>query len=87
MADNITDRQISGHFARERQVEAPHRPSIPPGYDLAGVSGAPLITVVDSPHIHSWRLGGIVTEFSANLEIFYATRADFILPDGTLKQF
>jgi hypothetical protein len=86
VAENITERQISGNFERERQVDAPYRPSAPPGYDLAGVSGAPLVTVVDSAHLHYWRLGGVLTEFSVNLEIFYATRADFILPDGTLRQ-
>jgi len=86
VAENITKRQISGHFERDRQVDAPWRPTAPPGYDLRGVSGAPLITVVDSKNLHYWRLGGVVTQFNENLEIFYAARADFILPDGTLKQ-
>ena len=41
--------------------------------------------MVDSANLSYWRLGGVMTEFSTSLEIFYATRADFILTDGTLK--
>jgi hypothetical protein len=85
VADNVTSRQISGHFDRARQVDKPGRPTAPEGYDIGGVSGGPLVTMVDSANLCYWRLGGVMTEFSINLEIFYATRADFILPDGTLK--
>ena len=41
--------------------------------------------MVDSANLCYWRLGGVMTAFNASFEIFYATRADFILPDGTLK--
>lgn len=85
VAENVTDLQISGHFERERQVDKMGRPTAPPGYDIGGVSGAPLVTMVDSPGLHYWRLGGVVTEFNQNFEIFYATRADLIRPDGTIK--
>jgi len=84
VAENVTDLQISGHFERARIVDTPGRPTAPPGYDIRGVSGAPLVTMVDSPGLHYWRLGGVMTEFSTTFEIFYATRADFILPDGNL---
>ena len=53
--------------------------------DIGGVSGAPMVTIVDSAGLHYWRLGGVMTGFNASFEIFYATRADFILPDGTLR--
>jgi hypothetical protein len=43
------------------------------------------MTMVDSANLAYWRLGGVMTEFSTSFEIFRATRADFILPDGTLK--
>ncbi len=85
VADNVGEWVISGHFNRERQVEKPGRPTAPEGYDIGGVSGGPLMTMVNSANLCYWRLGGVMTEFSASLEIFYATRADFILPDGTLK--
>ena len=85
VADNITDREISGHFDPEQQVDKPGRPTAPQGYDIGGVSGAPLVTIVDSANLHYWRLGGVMTRFNTSFEIFYATRADFIFPDGTLK--
>jgi hypothetical protein len=85
VADNVSDREISGHFDREYQVDKPGRPTAPQGYDIGGVSGAPLVTMVESANLCYWRLGGVMTGFSKSLEIFYATRADFILPDATLK--
>lgn len=85
VADNVNAREISGHFDREYQVDKPGRPTAQEGYDIGGVSGGPLVTMVDSANLSYWRLGGVMTEFSTSLEIFYATRADFILTDGTLK--
>ena len=85
IADNVTGREISGHLDRERQADKRGRPTVPKGYDILGVSGAPLVTMVDSANLCYWRLGGVITGFSTSVEIFYATRADFILPDGTLK--
>ena len=37
VADNITEREISGHFEREQQVDKPGRPTAPEGYDIGGV--------------------------------------------------
>jgi hypothetical protein len=85
VADSVSDRGISGHFDRQYQVDKPGQPTAPEGYDIGGVSGGPLMTMVDSANLSYWRLGGVMTEFSTSLEIFYATRADFILSDGTLK--
>jgi hypothetical protein len=85
VADNVTDKEISGHSDRERQVDKTGRLTAPEGYDMGGVSGAPLVTMVDSANLCYWRLGGVMTGFNTAYEIFYATRADFILPDGTLK--
>jgi hypothetical protein len=85
VADNVSDRAISGHFDREYQVDKPGQHTAPQGYDIGGVSGAPLVTMVDSENLCYWRLGGVMTGFSTAFEIFYATRADFILPDGSLR--
>jgi hypothetical protein len=85
VADNVNDREISGHFDREYQVDKPGQPTAPEGYDIGGVSGGPLVTMVDSANLCYWRLGGVMTAFNRSFEIFYATRADFILPEGTLK--
>jgi hypothetical protein len=86
VADNISERKISGHFDRERQVDKPGRPTAPEGYFIGGVSGGPLVTMVDSANLCYWRLGGVMIGFNTSFEIFYATRADFILGDGTLNE-
>ena len=57
----------------------------PEGYDIAGMSGGPLMMMVDSANLAYWRLSGVMTEFSTILEIFRATRADFLRPDGPLR--
>jgi hypothetical protein len=66
VADNVGKRVISGHFNRERQVDKPGRPTAPEGYDIGGVSGGPLMTMVDSANLCYWRLGGVMTEFSTS---------------------
>ena len=66
-------------------MDKPGRPPSPEVYEIGGVSGGPLVTMVDSANLCYWRLGGVMTAFNTSFEIFYATRADFILPDGTLK--
>jgi hypothetical protein len=57
----------------------------PEGYDIGGMSGGPSMMTVDSANLAYWRLSGVMTEFSTSLEIFRATRADFLHPDGTLR--
>jgi hypothetical protein len=85
VADNVSDREISGHFDREYQVDEPGRPPSPEVYEIGGVSEGPLVTMVDSANLCYWRLGDVMTAVNTSFEIFYATRVGFILPDGTLK--
>jgi hypothetical protein len=47
--------------------------------DIRGVRGGPLVTMVNLANLHYWRVGGVMTEFSAASKIFYVTRVDFIL--------
>jgi len=49
VADNVTSRQISGHLDRARQVDKPGRLTAPEGYDIGGVSGAPLVISRKAP--------------------------------------
>jgi len=67
----------------------------PEDYDFRGMSGGPMLTVVEHNGIRSWRLAGILyrgpnpvdedgVPAIAGLEIMTARRADFILPDGHL---
>jgi hypothetical protein len=71
VADNVSDRGISGHFDRQYQVDKPGRPTAPEGYDIGGVSGGPLVTMVDSANLCYWRLGGVKRRRSRRF--FYRT--------------
>lgn len=84
IARTVSDDQISCLFEREYLVVENDIPSLPPNTDLGGISGGPVITVIDSPsNIVSFRLGGIVSEASAELEKVFAKRVDFIKDDGS----
>ena len=58
----------------------------PPGYDIGGVSGGPMLmpTLVKGGVI--WRFAGVITEFAAGVglvpEQVVAVRAHYIHPNG-----
>lgn len=84
IARTVSDDQISCRFEREYMVESADVPAMPPNYDLGGISGGPVITLVESPsYLVSYRLGGIVSEASCELEKVFAKRVDFIKDDGS----
>ncbi len=86
VATSVNERHISCRFDREFLVPAPGFGLPAPNYDTAGISGAPLLTVVERNGLQHWALGGVVSEGSSNLEILLAARADCVLPDGTLRR-
>lgn len=80
-ADQIT-------WAAEREYDMPIDgiPSLPANADLGGISGGPLVGwfETDSGLTH-YRLCGIISQASAMLENVVAKRAEFIRPDGTIR--
>jgi hypothetical protein len=57
----------------------------PVGYNLAGMSGGPMLSLVNGEAVVGWRLAGVISECSRELvEIVVAARADFIRADGTI---
>jgi hypothetical protein len=88
---SITDRQITCRLDREKMLDLGGSGLPPVGYDIGGVSGAPLLvpTLVDEGSVKGvvWRFGGIITEFAGG-EIFeqvVAVRAHYIQPDGRIR--
>lgn len=59
---------------------------LPENADLGGISGGPLIGLFESGGVQHFRLSGIITEAHPLLEKTYATRADLILPGGTIER-
>ena len=81
IARTVSHDQISCLFEREYMMDDD---GLQPNTDLGGISGGPVITAIESPSfLISYRLGGIVSEASSELEKVFAKRADFIGEDGS----
>ncbi|MGD0187899.1 MAG: hypothetical protein ABSC25_21990 [Roseiarcus sp.] len=93
IASSVSDKDISTLIEREHLTAALGGGIPPENFDFGGISGGPMITVVQSS-LRSWALAGVMyqgpnTEADparaiAGLEIIKARRAHFILPDGCL---
>jgi hypothetical protein len=82
-ATSIRERHIICQYDRDTMVDM-FGTGIPPvGQWLGGVSGAPLWTLVETG-VFSWRLGGILYQFSTEFELLYARRPECTLADGRL---
>ena len=86
VADSVNDRDVSCVIDHQFMVPT-YWASIPAvGHDLAGMSGGPVLTIVQN-EVVGWRLAGVIYECGRNLlEVVKAARADFIRPDGTLSE-
>lgn len=68
IANSISEKTISIHFDQNFAIDSPDQ--IPQGYNSAGISGSPLITLVENNSgINYWRLGGIIYEAQPNWDI------------------
>jgi hypothetical protein len=87
---SVTDHQITCRFDREKMIDLGGSGLPPPGYDIGGVSGGPLLvpTLVHEGNVEGviWRLGGVIVQ-AAKGELFeqvVAVRAHYIQPDGRI---
>ncbi len=83
IATVVNDRNIICQFERDEWVDILGKGLPPKNNWLGGLSGAPLWTLQEKPVV-KWSLGGIISEYSQDFELLYATRPDPIMPDGTL---
>ena len=86
-ATSVSDRTISCQIDQDYLVETPWEDSAPVDYDTGGISGAPLLTLVDDNGVWSWRLAGVIYAGHNNLGIMKAAPADFILPSGVVRPY
>ena len=84
---SVSERHFGCVFDRSKWVDAFGNGFPDDGYDLGGISGAPVLIVEESEAgILSWRLGGVVYNASNVLgEIMLAHHAKFIAEDGKLN--
>ena len=85
----VTDRQITCRFDREQFITAENRRTAPPGMDMGGMSGGPLLLPLGTEE-GEWHycLGGVVCEARSgtDFETVVAVRAHFINPDGSISR-
>jgi hypothetical protein len=87
VANSVSDRDISTVIERDVVVVTMGLEMPPEGYDLAGMSGGPMLTVVQGDSVIGWRLAGVIYSCSRSLgEIVVAARADFIAADGSIVE-
>jgi hypothetical protein len=85
VANSVSTRSISSVIERDLVVATKGLALPPVGYDLAGMSGGPMLSVVNGQAIMGWRLAGVISDCSRELgEIVVAARADFIRSDGSI---
>jgi hypothetical protein len=84
---SVSERHFGCAFDRSKWVDAFGKGFPKDGYNLGGISGAPVLIVEESEAgIWSWRLGGVVYNASNVLgEIILAHHAKFISEDGNLN--
>ena len=86
IASSVSDRDVSCLLERHEWVPTPGAVEPEEGYDLGGMSGAPMLSlVIVRGTLVTWRLAGVLYECSKKLEeIVRAARADVIRIDGTV---
>ncbi len=94
IASSISEIDVSSLIEREHLIPLLGEGIPPPDYNFGGISGGPMLSVVERNGVRSWALAGVIYEGPnpspdpeqavAGLEIIRARRARFICPDGTL---
>jgi hypothetical protein len=94
VASSISDTDISTLIERDHLIDVMGLGLPPENFDFGGMSGGPMLAVVEHNGLRSWRLAGVIyqgpnpsedeAEAIAGLEIIKARRADFIMPNGML---
>jgi hypothetical protein len=85
----VNHRQIICRFCREDWIEVDGMNLPPPGLDLGGMSGGPILLPLDEGEgIWHLFLGGTITQASTSpdYEAVVAVRAHFINPDGSISR-
>lgn len=94
VASSVSEKDVSSLVSREHLIDVMGCGDLPENYDCGGMSGGPMLMVVERRGLRSWALAGVIYEGPnpspgdsggiAGLEMIKARRAHFILPDGRL---
>ncbi|WP_137391935.1 hypothetical protein [Rhodoligotrophos defluvii] len=93
VASSVSETDVSSLISREHLIGVLGGGVPPENYDFGGMSGGPMLMVIEHRGLRSWSLAGVIYEGPnpspderqaiLGLEIIRARRAHFILPDGT----
>jgi hypothetical protein len=95
IASSVSETDVSSLIEREHLIAVLGHGPPPEDYNFGGMSGGPMLSVIETKALRSWALAGVIYQGPnpspdaahsiAGLQIMKARRADFILPDGTLN--
>jgi hypothetical protein len=63
----------------------PGVPPPPPHYEVGGISGGPLLTILPRDRGFEWRFGGVIVQGLTAWDVVRAVRADAIAADGSSR--
>jgi hypothetical protein len=83
---SVTDHQITCRFDREKMIDFSGSGLPPPGYDIGGVSGGPMLMPALVGQDVVWRFAGVIVQAAMGelFEQIVAVRAHYIQPDGRI---
>lgn len=94
IVSNCREQSLSILIERENLTQILGKEIMPENYDFGGVSGGPVIAIVESPTLRSWQPAGVIiqgpnpsgiqSESIVGLEIIRARPIHFIKEDGSL---
>src|SRR5260221_4311043 len=94
VASSVSERDVSSLIEREQLIGVLGDGVPPENFDFRGISGGPMLAMVETDKLRSWVLAGVIYEGPnpsddpeqaiPGVEIIKARRANFILPDGRL---
>lgn len=83
---SVTSEQIKTTFEHDLLVDVMGDGKLPGhGYDVGGMSGGPLLTLIERGSILSWRLGGIISEGFPEADLVIARSATGITEFGSVR--
>ena len=94
IATSAHETSISIQIEREKMMRVLGDEDMPENFDFGGMSGGPVLAIVETGTIRSWKPAGVIiqgpnpsgdpAESILGLEIIRARPVHFINPDGTL---
>jgi hypothetical protein len=97
IAHSINELDVSCVFERSEMIGILGQGLPPEDFDFRGMSGGPMLTIIEKAGVRSWALAGVIYQGPnpepdadataiQGVEIIKARRAHFLLPDGRLDK-